>query len=72
MREQADQKRDSFWFVVLFFVSETSSYDTKTLRGMRTRTKKKYVASDRARRENVPWHILSYFIGKTACGALLN
>ena len=27
---------------------------------MRTRTKKKYVASDRARRENVPWHILSY------------
>ena len=39
---------------------------------MRTRTKKKYVASDRARRENVPWHILSYFIGKTACGALLN
>ena len=32
MREQADQKRDSFWFVVLFFVSETSSYDTKTLR----------------------------------------
>ena len=58
MREQADQKRDSFWFVVLFFVSETSSYDTKTLRGMRTRTKKKYVASDRARRENVPRHIL--------------
>ena len=31
---------------------------------MRTRTKKKYVASDRARRENVPWHILSYTIGK--------
>ena len=25
---------------------------------MRTRTKKKYVASDRARRENVPRHIL--------------
>ena len=32
----------------------------KTLRGMRTRAKKKHVASDRARRENVPWHILSY------------
>jgi hypothetical protein len=27
---------------------------------MRTRAKKKHVASDRARRENVPWHILSY------------
>ena len=27
---------------------------------MRTRTKKKYVASDRARRENVPRHILFY------------
>ena len=61
MREQADQKRDSFWFVVLLFgVIGNSSSDTKTLRGMRTRTKKKYVASDRARRENVPWHILSY------------
>ncbi len=32
----------------------------KTLRGMRTRAKKKHVASDRARRENVPGHILSY------------
>ena len=30
----------------------------KTLRGMRTRAKKKYVASDRARRPNVPRHIL--------------
>ena len=30
---------------------------------MRTRAKKKYVASDRARRENVPRHILFYFIG---------
>ena len=61
MREQADQKRDSFWFVMLFFcVIGNSSYDTKTLRGMRTRTKKKYVASDRARRENVPRHILFY------------
>ena len=30
----------------------------KTLRGMRTRAKKKHVASDRARRENVPKHIL--------------
>ena len=39
---------------------------------MRTRAKKKHVASDRARRENVPGHILSYFIGKTASGALLN
>ena len=28
------------------------SYDTKTFRGMCTRAKKKYVASDRARREN--------------------
>ena len=27
---------------------------------MHTRAKKKYVASDRARRENVPRHILSY------------
>ena len=27
---------------------------------MRTRAKKKYVASDRARRENVPRHILFY------------
>ena len=35
----------------------------KALRGMRTRAKKKYVASDRARRENVPRHILFYFIG---------
>ena len=33
---------------------------TKPLRGMRTRAKKNYVASDRARRENVPKHIL-YF-----------
>ena len=32
----------------------------KALRGMRTRAKKKYVASDRARRENVPRHILFY------------
>ena len=39
---------------------------------MRTRAKKKYVAGDRARRENVPGHILSYFIGKTAVGVLLN
>ena len=35
----------------------------KALRGMRTRAKKKYVASDRARRENVPRHILFYSIG---------
>ena len=41
-----------------FMPQETSSYDIKTLRGMRTRAKKKYVASDRARRENVPRHIL--------------
>ena len=27
---------------------------------MRTRVKKKHVASDRARRENMPRHILSY------------
>ena len=33
----------------------------KTLRGMRTRAKKKHVASDRARRENVPRHILFWF-----------
>ncbi len=39
---------------------------------MRTRAKMKIVASDRARRENVPWHILFYFIGKTAYGAPLN
>ena len=44
----------------------------KTLRGMRTRAKKKHVASDRARRENVPKHILFRFIGKTAVGVLLN
>ena len=31
---------------------------------------RKFVASDRARRENVPRHILIYFIGKTAAGAL--
>ena len=31
---------------------------------MRTRAKKKYVASDRARRENVPGHILFHTIGK--------
>ena len=30
---------------------------------MCTRAKKKYVASDRARREDVPRHILSYVIG---------
>ena len=30
---------------------------------MRTRAKKKYVAGDRARRENVPRHILFHFIG---------
>ena len=30
------------------------------LRGMRTRAKKKYVASDRARRKNVPRQILPY------------
>ena len=30
---------------------------------MRTRAKKKYVASDRTRRENVLRHILSYMIG---------
>ena len=34
----------------------------KTLRGMRTRAKKEYVASDRARRENVPRHILFYIV----------
>ena len=33
---------------------------------------RKFVASDRARRENVPRHILFHFIGKTASGALLN
>ena len=38
-------------------------YDTQTLRGMHTRAKKKYVASDRARRENVPRNILSCVIG---------
>ena len=38
----------------------------KTLRGMRTRAKKEYVASDRARRENVPRHILSYLSGNFA------
>ncbi|MEI3183769.1 MAG: hypothetical protein V8S98_10870 [Lachnospiraceae bacterium] len=37
--------------------SETSSYDIKTLRGMRTRTKKKYVASDPARRECAKAHL---------------
>jgi hypothetical protein len=31
---------------------------------MHTRAKKKHVAGDRARRENVPAHILSYVIGK--------
>ena len=30
---------------------------------MRTRAKKKHVAGDRVRRENVPGHILSYVIG---------
>ena len=39
------------------------SYDTQTLRGMHTRAKKKYAASDRARRENVPRNILSCVIG---------
>ena len=39
---------------------------------MRTRTKRKYVTSDRTQRENVPRHILYFFIGKTAFGALLN
>ncbi len=33
---------------------------------MHTRAKKKYVASDRARRENVPRHILSYTAGDLA------
>ena len=37
----------------------------KALRGMRTRAKKKYVASDRARRENVPRHIL-FCVDRTA------
>ena len=37
----------------------------KALRGMRTRAKKKYVASDRARRENVPRHIL-FYVGRSA------
>ena len=36
----------------------------KALRGMRTRAKKKYVASDRARRENVPRHILFIYANK--------
>ena len=31
---------------------------------MRTRAKQKHVASDRARRPNVPRHILFYAIGK--------
>ena len=31
---------------------------------MRTRAKKKYVASDRARRENVPRHILFIYANK--------
>ena len=34
---------------------------------MRTRAKKKYVASDRARRENVPRHILFHFHLKGNC-----
>ena len=34
---------------------------------MRTRAKKKYVASDRARRENVPRHILFYMCPKHIC-----
>ena len=33
-------------------------YTTKASGRMRTRAKTKYVASNRARRENVPWHIL--------------
>ena len=32
---------------------------------MRTRAKMKIVASDRARRENVPRHILFYFTGNS-------
>ena len=38
----------------------------KTLRGMRTRAKKQHVASDRARRENVPRHILFGSSGQEA------
>ena len=38
---------------------------------MRTRAKKKYVASDRARRENVPWHILFHELFEQITGTLL-
>ena len=40
------------------FIGNLRPMTQKTLRGMRTRAKKKHVASDRARHENVPRHIL--------------
>ena len=57
-------------FAVFLFVSNVARHilschrklrpmTQETLRGMRTRAKKKYVASDRARRKNVARHILS-------------
>ena len=44
----------------------------KTLRGMRTRAKKKHAASDPPQAENPASRILFHFIGKTAVGVLLN
>ena len=51
---------------VLFCVTGNSLEFPITQKGtnvpmMRTRAKQKHVASDRARRENVPRHILFYF-----------
>ena len=43
---------------VFYDIGNFVPYIIKTLRGMRTRAKRKFVASDRARRENVPGHIL--------------
>ncbi len=42
----------------IYEIRKLRSLFHKKLRGMRTRAKRKFVASDRARRENVPGHIL--------------
>ena len=55
---QPEQKK----CLVLFYrIGNFVSYTTKVSGGMRTRAKMQDVASDRARRENVPRHIRFYF-----------
>ena len=58
-----DTQRTVVALSIFYDIGNFVPYIIKTLRGMRARAKRKFVASDRARRENVPGHILFWVIG---------